>query len=168
MRALSLAFLLTFLTAGYVHGNEQFEKNGWNYQTIVDPFTDKSRYLVSKLTDEKTALAVKCDEVGSESLYLSIISDNYIGSKGDRYAAQIRIDKNPLVEHRIYSDGSLAHILDKAIVRNLLQQLVSGATFYFRATSYDYEHANAVIDLNGSNDAILWVNEKCQAGMLMK
>lgn len=123
------------------------------------------KYIVIKVMDEKNGLFLKCDKPGKDSLYIGIIADRYIGS--DEYnAAKIRVDKNPVIRHRVGADGSTAYITLDRITRKLALQLLLGKILYFRVTTYDYHSAEAKIDLSGSAEAIRWVNQKCEAGML--
>lgn len=159
--------LMTSLVVGTATAEERFTKNGWNYIQLDDPFDDSHRAIVVKLESSENGVVVKCDKQGRDSLYIGFLTNNYIGSSSSRRSdAKIRVDKNQVIESKITPDGRYAYIFDDGVTEKVLREMIAGEEVFFRVITFDYEYADAKVDLRGAKEAITWVNEKCQASML--
>jgi len=130
----------------------------WDYKLIEDPMTDAKRGI-SVLEADQGALVIKCDRNGPGSLYLSIISKNYLGglSSNRRRTITYRVDQGQPQTIPAYHDGSTANVLDLAPETKegrFFAQIMTASRLVVQVTSFNYDTYTIVFDMTGARDAV--------------
>jgi len=142
------------------------QESAWDFKVITDPMSDARRGIASTNFDENAVLVLKCDSNGPGTMYMSIISKDYLG-KG-RYGSrniEYRFDGGQVQSISGYHDGRTANILDLSPNKkggSFLEQLSVANEMVVRLTSYDYDTYTSVLKVSGAENAISQVAEACK------
>lgn len=137
----------------------------WEFKVITDPMSDAKRGIANSDGTLDAILVIKCDKNGPGSLYLSILSKNYLG-KG-RYGSRnidYRFDGGEVESIRGYYDGRTASIFNLRPGKKggeFLSGLKSAKEMVVRLSSYDYQTYTTVIDVTGAAEAIKKSADAC-------
>lgn len=138
----------------------------WQTWTRVDPITDQTRAGIAIVAEGGT-LAIKCDQAGFDSVYVSFSGGQYFGSGRstvNRRPVVFRVGEGPPQETMwLYSDSD--HVLLTRDVNRLTGPLVDANKFAIRAYTYRFEEVTRTFDTAGSDVAIPWVYENCNDRM---
>lgn len=137
----------------------------WDYQEVTDPMTDVRRGIaIAK--GEGATLVVKCDKSGPGSLYIHIISANYLGEGRNRYR-QVKYRINGGVP----TDVTASHDGRDALVSDLtpgtpggkfLEEIGSGSKLVLQLMSYDYRLYDSLFDISGAGPVIAKAAAACR------
>lgn len=130
----------------------------WTFKVESNPMTDAKRGI-SLLLGDAGGLAIKCDQNGRGSLYLSFISTKYLGGMGWRKnrALHYRIDKGEVNSISADHNGSTASVLDVSPNSDggrLLSALRTSHQLAVQLTDYDNQLQTIVFDTTGAREAI--------------
>jgi len=152
MRGLLVTCALLFSTGAHA---------AWEYELVEDPMSDAKRGI-SSLSDQtgKAMIVIKCDRNGTNSLYMSMISSEYLGGavSRDRYRTiDYRFDDGPVQSLNAVYDGRVASVLSfapKTRESDFLKAFERSGKVAIRVTSYDYKSYTYVFNLAGSLGAV--------------
>lgn len=142
------------------------QSSNWNFQEIVDPMSDAQRGIANTSESLDAMIVVKCDRNGPGSLYVSIISKNFLG-KG-RYGnrgIEYRFDGGSVKSVNAFHDGRTASIFrvkPGEAGGNFLSELSNAKEMVIRVTSYDYDTYTSVLPVAGSGPMIERVARTCK------
>lgn len=137
----------------------------WEFKTLEDPMTDAKRGI-SMLMGDQGALVVKCDKNGPGSLYLSIVSKDYLGgvSGSNTRLIKYRIDKGDPQQINAFYDKNMASVFSLRPSTSggaFLQKIIDSKQLVIEAISYDYESHVIVFDTTGAKDAVVKAAATC-------
>lgn len=122
----------------------------------VDPMTDRGRGIAATGSDGPS-IVIKCDASGSYSdMYVQFTSASYLG-EGRSYGRRdlmYRFDGDAPVSETWTYDRSTAILTGKPLVEAFVRRLETARKVAVRASTYDYETVDAVIDVEGGREAI--------------
>lgn len=130
----------------------------WETKTVTDPMTDVNRGIAHTIFEEgKPAIIIKCDKNGSGSLYVQIVSNEFLG-KG-RYGirdVKYRFDGGAPATVSAFHDGRDAIIFDltEKDAKAFVTGLASSNEMVLQLTSYDGDMYTNVMDVSGGGAAI--------------
>ena len=135
------------------------------FQIQEDPMTDAKRGI-SLLLGDAGGLAIKCDENGPGSLYISFISTEFLGSTSGRDGRLVRyrIDKGEPSDMVIKYNDSTASIFDLSPGSeggNFLNNLLESRELVVQLTSYRYETYTILFDTTGIEEAVAKSAQVC-------
>lgn len=135
----------------------------WQYSETTDAMTDK-KYARAFAIGESGGVAVKCDQQGPKSLYISFVSVKYLGSvSSPRRNATYRFDTDPpITESWIYTTQSAINS-DQKIVWAFIDRLRSAKSLVVRVSDFNYAEYTNVIDVTGAAPDIDKVIATCGA-----
>lgn len=131
----------------------------WHFRTITDPMSDASRGIAATDAKNEITLVVKCDSNGANELYMSFITNHYLGGSGsDRYRhLSYRIDGSPVQTIAAIYDGKSANIIDVKSDNaggNLLKAIAGSSKLTVQVADFEGETYTSVIDTTGAKAAI--------------
>lgn len=138
----------------------------WEFKVITDPMSDARRGIANTTGSTEATIVLKCDSNGPGSIYMSIISNNYLG-KG-RYGSRnidFRFDGGPVQSISGYHDGRTANVFDLSPNKpggKLLTQLSGANEMVVRLSSYEYDTYTTILNVKGADLAIRQVAEACR------
>jgi hypothetical protein len=164
----ALGFIALALASTAAHAQDDMTPMGaWRFKVVSDPMTDASRGIA--VTDLKNTieLVVKCDSDGDNTLYMSFISDDYLGgTSSDRNRAiSYRLDGAPAQSISGWYDGKSANILKLSPTNEggrLLKAVSNTTKLTVQLSDFDGGSHVAVIDTTGAKAAILKVAQTCK------
>ena len=128
------------------------------------------------MTDEKSARAfidgeggrigVKCDEPGSNSLYVHVISSRYLGGgglQGGYRTGMVRFDGDAAEENSWYFDESSSILTEGAHVWPFIDRLKRSKTLAWRGSIYDNHQFTISFDVPQNFEGIDKVVAACEA-----
>ena len=155
-RALFLSAAISALTLSTVVAQENERTFGaWKLRVITDAMTDQARGIAT-IDGEGGTLVVKCDTGRSREMYVSFVSDSYLGAlRNSGRDVMVRFGSAGPVNQSWYHDGSTASLLDKARAQSFIGSLLGSDRLAMRLTTYDYDSVNvSFADLSGGREAI--------------
>jgi hypothetical protein len=160
MRAL-LAIGALLAAGAAVAQSAETKVGNWTVKKTVDGFSDEKRGIAHTSIETKTGtLAVKCDKPGKDSLYVTVLTADYLGSSStSRYSStsgKYRFDDQPPADLvRPSYDGRSAHLFATSAGRFITELLAANPKrLRIQFVTYDSNFANADIDVTGAADAL--------------
>ena len=136
--------------------------DSWDYRVLKDPISDSPRGIAT-LSGANGTLAIKCDEKGPTSIYVQLISKQYLGKGryGPRREVITRLDDGTPSKQEWFHDENSALILDNAEAKALSLQFAKSKKLIFRLTNYDYDTIDIVLAGDGNDKAVQQAFETC-------
>ncbi len=164
MRTLICGFIGMIAVATGAHAagdaDEEHINANWIDLSKIDPITDDRRGIAYvKAEDGESSLVLKCDEAGAGSVYVNVISRDYLGEGRSRSRKLIyRFDAEPPVEDSWLYDKSYALNLAPA---SFVTSLRNAEKVAIRATTYDFGTVDMTFNVSGAAEAIDLVYSAC-------
>lgn len=138
---------------------------GFHFEQSQDPVTDavSARAYVA---GDHGLLTLKCDQPGPESVYVALVSDEFLGGRGIRFEARavtVRADSAPAQETTgAYRDKWVILRDQNDHVRPIVTMLTTSRRIIFRLVRYDDRTVDLTFDnMRGAADAVVQVFRAC-------
>jgi hypothetical protein len=139
----------------------------WKFDRIQDPITDQfSAFAYNK--GQGGTVIIRCDNPGAGSLYMSFVSDKFLGGVGtdyDRRSLTYRFDGNqPRESMWIYKDNTAFYHkgIDNEEISDFYNGVSTKSKLAIRAIAYDSSYIDASFDLTGGDKAVQAVVTACK------
>ncbi|MCA7945082.1 hypothetical protein [Burkholderia vietnamiensis] len=160
------------VTTSAAGSETQADHPSWQFKTLKDAMTDKVRGIASLESgaDTDSVLIFKCDEPGTNSVYVQLSFGQYLGATRDRDElrdVQYRVDGS--APARLISDYSDKYLIvtDENDVKRFAGAVANGKRLVVRAKTYQYSEVDAEFDLRDAATQIRRVAETCKATPLI-
>lgn len=137
----------------------------WAYSTSADAMTDKPSARAF-IRGQGGRIGIKCDDPGANSLYVHVISDQYLGGEGGRAdlrTGTLRFDADAPEENSWYFDDSSAILAEAVHVWPVIDRLRRAKKLAWRGMSYDGRQVTITFDVPPDSGEIDRVVAICQA-----
>lgn len=141
------------------------------FQIIKDEMTDAQRGIAAINLSGKITPIVKCDTNGPGSIYISLLSKEYLGQTVSRYGsganrdAKFRFDgAEPYTVSASYN-GRTANIFDLKLGTpgaRILTDMLTSRRMVIELTDFHYASVSDAFDLGDSADVIKKAVQACQ------
>ena len=129
----------------------------WQDISMTDPITD-ARRGIAVVEGTGGSFVVKCDTPGAGSVYVSLVSDRYLGGADRSRDLTYRVDDNaPVTQSWRYSAQHVTNFRPNA----LLAEMLGGERMIVRALKFDNSSTDFAFDITGSIEAIARVSAIC-------
>jgi hypothetical protein len=136
-----------------------------SFEVVEDPMTDVKRGIAVLNSGGKIIPVIKCDENGKGSLYVSFISENYLGAvRYKNRAVKVRFDSSAPYDVMAYHDGRSASIFDLkpgSANGRLLKDMMTAGEMVVQVTDYDYNTYTEKFSLGNAGEVIKSAIETC-------
>jgi hypothetical protein len=126
----------------------------WGFDAVIDPITDAKRGIAS-LNGPQGSIVIKCDENGPRSIYVEIISRQYLGkSQYPKREVISHIDRGATESHWWRHDAESIVIADNREATINALELSSAKTIAYRATTYAGQIVDLTFEADGNDEAV--------------
>jgi hypothetical protein len=157
---------LAMISTGALAQDKRTVIGAWGFEVVSDPMTDARRGIAATDIKNTITLIVKCDGNGQNTVYMSFLSDDYLGGTSSSKYRDIsyRLDGAPAQTITGWYDGKTANLLDLKPTNaagRFLKAVAGTNKLTIQLTDFEGASHVAVIDTTGGKTAILKVAETC-------
>lgn len=166
MKLILLAAPLTMCCIGpaLAQDADKLLKGEWDMGIKLDPMTDaKVVRLVKVSNDGKRALlAFKCDAAEPKSVYMQILTPEYLGGDEDR-TMMVRFGSEEAAKTRLYAKDSSALLFDFDRTQRIARKMITVEKVSFRVSDYRYRTYDYTFDLTGAAEHMPALFRECNS-----